>query len=66
MASSFAGSWLGFNAGADLLAIITAIVGATLLSNLVLIVIDVVGARAIVRSLANAPEPMTPGDVTPS
>jgi hypothetical protein len=41
VASGLAGAWLGFNAGTDLLALVTAIVGATAVANLALIVLDV-------------------------
>jgi pimeloyl-ACP methyl ester carboxylesterase len=39
------GAWLGFHAGTDLLALITAIVGATAVANLALIVLDVARDR---------------------
>ncbi len=39
------GAWLGFSAGADLLAMITAIVGAAAGSNLAVIVLDIVEDR---------------------
>jgi hypothetical protein len=39
------GAWLGFHAGTDLLALITAIVGATAVANLALIVLDLARDR---------------------
>lgn len=58
-----AGAWLGFNAGNQLLAPITAIVGAALLANLALLVGDIFWERgeaqpqdsAPVRELASQP-----------
>jgi pimeloyl-ACP methyl ester carboxylesterase len=45
MGGALVGAWLGFSAGADLLALITAIVGAAAGSNLAVIVLDVVEDR---------------------
>jgi pimeloyl-ACP methyl ester carboxylesterase len=41
------GAWLGFHAGADLLALVTAIVGALAGANLMLIVLDISSARLV-------------------
>jgi pimeloyl-ACP methyl ester carboxylesterase len=45
VAGALAGAWLGFHAGTDLLALITAIVGATAVVNLALIVLDLARDR---------------------
>jgi pimeloyl-ACP methyl ester carboxylesterase len=45
MGAAFVGAWLGFHAGADLLALITAIVGAAVGANLLLIGLDIFEAR---------------------
>jgi hypothetical protein len=50
------GAWLGFNATTDLLALVTAIVGAAAGANLILLVLDIVREQAA-RDLATA----TPG-----
>jgi pimeloyl-ACP methyl ester carboxylesterase len=42
-----AGAWLGFHAGTDLLALITAIVGATAGTNLILLVMDTARDRRV-------------------
>jgi pimeloyl-ACP methyl ester carboxylesterase len=47
------GAWLGFHAGTDLLALITAIVGATAIANLVLIGLDIAWDR---RARQHVPE----------
>jgi hypothetical protein len=47
VAGALAGGWLGFHATADLLALITAIVGATVGANLLLIALDISGARSV-------------------
>ena len=44
-----AGAWLGFHAGTDLLALLTAILGAIAGANLALVVLDVVRARRAVE-----------------
>jgi hypothetical protein len=41
------GAWLGFHAGADLLALVTAIVGAVAGANLMLIALDISSARLV-------------------
>jgi hypothetical protein len=41
VAAGLVGAWLGFHAGTDLLALITAIVGATAGANLTLLVFDI-------------------------
>jgi len=45
MGGALVGAWLGFRAGADLLALITAIVGAAAGSNLAVILLDIAEAR---------------------
>jgi hypothetical protein len=45
VAGALAGAWLGFHATTDLLALVTAIVGAALGGNLVLLVLDIARAR---------------------
>jgi pimeloyl-ACP methyl ester carboxylesterase len=45
LAGALAGTWLGFHAAADLLALVTAIAGATAGANLLLLALDVAGAR---------------------
>jgi hypothetical protein len=55
------GAWLGFHAGTDLLALITAIVGATAGANLTLIVLDIARERAAYpRSSTASAHPVTP------
>jgi pimeloyl-ACP methyl ester carboxylesterase len=52
LGASLAGAWLGFHAGADLLALVTAIVGASAGANLALLLLDIAWdrqARAPVR-----------------
>jgi len=44
-AGGLVGAWLGFHAGFDLLALVTAIVGATAGANLALVVGDISRAR---------------------
>jgi len=46
VAGGVVGAWLGYHAGADLLAAITAIIGAGALSNAALVAIDIRGASA--------------------
>jgi pimeloyl-ACP methyl ester carboxylesterase len=41
------GAWLGFQAGADLLALVTAIVGAAVAANLSLIVLDIARGQSV-------------------
>jgi len=57
-AGALTGAWLGFHAAADLLALITAIVGAIAGANLALILLDMSRARSvddrIARETANA------------
>ena len=48
------GAWLGFHAGADLLALVTAIVGAVAGTNLALILLDISMARSARQRLAAA------------
>ena len=52
IASALAGAWLGFHASTGLLALLTAILGATVGANLALIVLDVWRARAAVPAHA--------------
>jgi len=51
------GAWLGFNATADLLALVTAIVGAAVGANLILLALDIARERAARDLAATAPEP---------
>jgi uncharacterized membrane protein YfcA len=44
---ALAGAWLGFHAAADLLALVTAIVGAAVAANLILIVLDISRDRSV-------------------
>jgi pimeloyl-ACP methyl ester carboxylesterase len=46
-AGALAGTWIGFHAATDLLALVTAIVGATAGANLLLLAIDVLAARRV-------------------
>jgi ethanolamine transporter EutH len=46
MAGALVGAWLGFNATADLKALLTTIVGATAGANLAVILIDVARERS--------------------
>jgi pimeloyl-ACP methyl ester carboxylesterase len=62
VAAGLAGAWLGFRAGTDLLALVTAIVGAAAGANLTLIVLDM--SRA--RSLDNRVAPETARPSAPS
>jgi RND superfamily putative drug exporter len=59
VAGALAGTWLGFHAAADLLALLTAVVGATAGANLMLVAVDVIGARERrrVEPVAVAPVP---------
>jgi len=52
------GAWLGFHAGTDLLALVTAIVGAAAGANLTLIVLDMLRARSLDDRVA--PETASP------
>jgi pimeloyl-ACP methyl ester carboxylesterase len=54
-AGALVGAWLGFNATADLLALVTSIIGATLGANLVLLVLDIARDRAAHELAAEAP-----------
>ena len=47
LAGALVGAWLGFNATTGLLALITAIVGATVGANLLLIALDIAWARSL-------------------
>ena len=60
MGGALVGAWLGFNATADLLALVTAIVGATAGANLLLIVRDVTWARSVRDRLPVATSPPAP------
>ena len=60
MGGALAGAWLGFNATADLLALVTAIVGATAGANLLLIVRDATSARSVRDRLPVATSPPAP------
>jgi uncharacterized protein YcfJ len=54
VAAGLVGAWLGFHAGTDLLALITAIVGAVAGTNLALILLDISMARSVRQRLAAA------------
>ena len=54
-AGALAGAWLGFHAAADLLALVTAIVGAIAGANLALILLDVSTARSAGDRVAQEP-----------
>jgi hypothetical protein len=54
MAGALAGAWLGFHAGTDLLALITAIVGSIVGANLTLIARDIWADRQARESSAEA------------
>jgi pimeloyl-ACP methyl ester carboxylesterase len=56
MAGALGGAWMGFNAAADLLALVTAIVGATAGANLMLIVLDITWERSIGSRFASDAE----------
>jgi pimeloyl-ACP methyl ester carboxylesterase len=59
---ALAGAWLGFQAGADLLALITSIIGAIAGANLTLLTLDVLRARtAPERASAPMSAPATSG-----
>jgi hypothetical protein len=47
VASGLAGAWLGFHAAADLLALVTAIVGASVGANLALVLLDIARDRQV-------------------
>jgi pimeloyl-ACP methyl ester carboxylesterase len=53
MAGALVGSWFGFNAAADLVALVTSIVGAAVGANLALLVYDIARERSA-RTLATA------------
>jgi RND superfamily putative drug exporter len=57
IAGALGGAWLGFHATADLLALVTAIVGSVAAANLALIVLDVARARAANAGAAAADVP---------
>ena len=57
MAGALVVAWMGFHAAAGLLALVTAIAGATAGANLVLIVLDMTWERAIGSRFAAAPSP---------
>ena len=54
-AGGLVGAWLGFNATTDLLALLTAIVGATAGANLTLILLDMARDRSAADPLATQP-----------
>jgi pimeloyl-ACP methyl ester carboxylesterase len=54
VAAGVIGAWLGFHATADLLALVTAIVGAVTGANLALILLDISMARSVRQRLAVA------------
>ena len=60
VAAGLAGAWLGFHAATDLLALVTAILGATAIANLGLIVFDIWRPQTEERPVApeRAPAPM--------
>jgi hypothetical protein len=55
------GAWLGFHAAVDLLALVTAIVGAAAGANLVLIVLDMTWERSTRSRFANDAEATSAG-----
>ncbi len=62
MAGALSGGWLGFNATAGLLALITTIVGATVGANLALIVLGITWERSTrSRFTAGTPRPVPTG-----
>jgi TAP-like protein len=54
MGGALVGAWLGFHAGTDLLALVTAIVGASAGANLTLIVLDIAFDRRAHQSVAES------------
>jgi uncharacterized membrane protein YeaQ/YmgE (transglycosylase-associated protein family) len=54
VAAGLVGAWLGFHAAVDLLALVTAIVGAVAGANLALILLDISTARSVRQRLAVA------------
>jgi pimeloyl-ACP methyl ester carboxylesterase len=54
VATGLAGAWLGFQAGTDLLALVTAIVGAVAGANLGLVVVDIRADRRTANRVAEA------------
>jgi hypothetical protein len=54
VAAGLVGAWLGFHAGVDLLALVTAIVGAVAGANVTLILLDISTARSVRQRLAVA------------
>ncbi len=60
VAGGLVGAWLGFHAADDLVALLTAIVGATAGANLVLIALDVTRERAVATGHETAVAPRTP------
>jgi hypothetical protein len=57
---ALAGAWLGFHAAADLLALVTAIVGATAGGNVPLIALDIAPSRSVPDRSPAAPTPAAP------
>jgi TAP-like protein len=55
LTSGLVGAWLGFHAGTDLLALITAILGATAVANLALIILDMARDRRAREHVAKTP-----------
>jgi hypothetical protein len=61
MGGALVAGWMGFNATAGLLALITTIAGATVGANLMLIVLDMTWERSIgSRFAAATPPPASP------
>ena len=58
VAGALVGAWLGFNATAGLLAVVTTIAGAAVGANLTLIVLDITRARSVGESAATAQAPV--------
>jgi TAP-like protein len=66
MGGALAGAWLGFNATVGLVAVLTTIVGAAVAANVILIVLDISGARLGRDRFAptgGPSEPVVPQDI---
>ena len=57
---ALAGGWLGFNATAGLLALVTTIVGAAIGANLILIVLDIARERSARERVTATSSPLAP------
>jgi hypothetical protein len=62
MTGALIGAWLGFHATAGLLAVITTIVGAAVVANLILLALDIARDRSA-RELATATSGRAPAPV---